>query len=308
MYFPILKGKEFELKSLRELADHLSPGTLYPVIEPLNIKKDYLIETIDKISIKKFIPLVVINPRQDEYESMVTSNINLDLKKGINISLGSRFHPCIKILDENDTNALSLASAFDELFAIYVEGTITPKMIPILQRADIVLVNPTKNIDYTIWDSLSKVVVFSDGFSKEERNLDYPAESDYDSLHSTYNQYNNAIGFGDYTILPEKFKKGGGPAYVVTLHLSYIDNIRYNKVYVRHFSSYTNTQTQSNPGGKFKEALNLLVGYVNSNPQKFVLTEGLKEFYGYHQTNHYPGLGIAKKLSIKHHIESLYQY
>jgi len=308
MYFPILKGKEFELKALRELVEHLSPGTLYPVIEPLNIKKDYLIETIDKISIKKFIPLVVINPRQDEYDSTVTSNITLALKNGINISQGSTFHPCIKILDENDTNALSLASTFDELFAIYVEGTITSKMIPILQRADIVLLNPAKNINYLIWNSLSKVVVFFDGFSKEERNLDYPAESDYNSLHSTYNQYPNAIGFGDYTILPEKFKKGGGPAYVVTLHLSYIDNIRYNKVYVRHFSSYTNTQTQSNPGGKFKEALNLLVNYVNSNPQKFVHTEGLKEFYGYHQTNHYPGLGIAKKLSIKHHIQTLYLY
>ncbi|WP_426817789.1 sce7725 family protein [Winslowiella sp. 2C04] len=308
MYFPILKGKEFELKALRELVDHLSPGNLYPVIEPLNIKKDYLIETIDKISPKGFIPLVVINPRQDEYETTVNSNISSDLKKGINVSQGSTFHPCIKIFDENDTNALSFASTFDESFAIYIEGTITSKMIPILQRAELVLLNPAKNTNHVVWNTLSKVVVFSDGFSKEERNLDYPAESDYDSLHLTYNQYHNAIGFGDYTILPEKFKKGGGPAYVITLHLSYIDNTRFNKVYVRHFSSYTNTQTQSNPGGKFKEALNLLVNHVNSNSHKFVHTEGLKGFYVYHQSNHYPGLGIPKKLSIKHHIESIYQY
>lgn len=308
MYFPILKGKEFELKALSELSDHLPSGNLHPVIEPLNIKKDFLIETIDKISSKNFVPLIVINPKQDQYKSTVSFNINSELRNRINSSQGSNFYPCIKISDENDSISLSLASTFEEIFTIYVEGSITQKMIPVLQRADLVLLNPEKNLDISIWNSLSKVVVYSDGFSKEERNLDYPPESDYDSLCSSYNQYSNAIGFGDFTILPEKFKKGGGPAYVVTLHLSYIDSFRNNEAFVRHFSSYTNTQTQSNPGGKFIEALNLLVSYVNSNPQKFLLTEGLKEFYGYHQANHYPGLGIAKKLSIKHHIQTLYLY
>ncbi|NIG81775.1 sce7725 family protein [Klebsiella sp. Ap-873] len=308
MYFPILKGKEFELKALIELSAHLPSGNLYPVIEPLNIKKDFLLETIDTISTRRFTPLVIINPRQDEYKSTGNTNIISDLNNGINSSQGSNFYPCIKILDENDSSALSLAAKLEGEFTIYVEGSITKKMMPILHRAELVLLNPNKNIDTSIWNTLRKIVVYSDGFSKEERNLDYPPESNYDSLYSTYTQYPNTIGFGDFTILPEKFKKGGGPAYVVTLHLSYIDTVRNKNVFVRHFSSYTNTQTQSNPGGKFKEALNLLVSYVNSNPQKFVLTEGLKGFYSYYQANHYPGLGIAKKLSIKHHIQLLSSY
>ncbi|BBI64894.1 hypothetical protein HSBAA_62000 [Vreelandella sulfidaeris] len=45
----------------------------------------------------------------------------------------------------------------------------------------------------------------------------------FSTLHTEWKNYNGAIGFGDYTVLSQEYTEAGGPAYVVTIHLSYID-------------------------------------------------------------------------------------
>lgn len=306
MYYPILKGKQFELAALKELVGHIPAGNVCPILEPVNLTLGPLATTIAELTAAGITSWVVINPSQGEFVSGSGSNIAVPLITCL-ATFGSgagAFLPCVKVRDATDASAITLLRSLTTPFVAYVEGVITPALNLDLMRASVVALNPEKT-DHSIWSGLPNVVLFHDGFDKKSRNLDYGLESFYSDYHTKYRSHPNAVGFGDYTILGERFSEGGGPAYVVTLHLSYLDNARLNQMYVRHFSSYSDNDSQSDPGGKFREALDLLVSHVSANSTKFVNTAGLQDFITLHGTRHYPGLGVVKKISIKHHIQTL---
>ena len=62
------------------------------------------------------------------------------------------------------------------------------------------------------------------------------------------------------------------------------------------------------PAGKFAQALNKLVKELESGKSKLLGTSAIKEFRELHTKGHFPGLGYVKKLSMKHHIETLADY
>lgn len=306
MYYPILKSKQYELAALKELVGHIPVDKVCPILEPVNLNLAPLANTVSELATAGISSWVVINPSQGEFVNGSGANITGSLishlaKKGINTS---SFIPCVKIRDATDVSAIALLRSLTTPFVAYVEGLITPSLKSDLMQASVVALNPEKT-NHSMWDSLPRVVLFHDGFDKKTRNLDYGVESYYSNYHAEYRLRPNAIGFGDYTILGERFSEGGGPAFVVTLHFSYLDPSRLNKMYVRHFSSYSDNGSQSDPGGKFREALDLLVAYVSTNPTKFINTSGMQDFMVLHGTRHYPGLGVVKKISIKHHIQTL---
>ena len=306
MYYPILKGKQFELTALRELVGHIASSNVCPILEPVNLNLAPLATTISELTAAGISSWVVINPSQSEFASDSASNIFASLRTHLaTIGTGQgSFVPCIKIRDASDAPAIALLKSFTIPFVAYIEGIVTPALVADLMRASAVALNPDKT-NISVWEALPRAVLFHDGFDKKTRNLDYGIESYYSSLHNGYRAFPNAIGFGDYTILSERLVEGGGPAFVVTLHMSYLDPSRSTKMYVRHFSSYSDNDSQSDPGGKFREALDLLISHVSTNPGNFINTAGLQEFITLHGTRHYPGLGIVKKASIKHHIQTL---
>ncbi|MDP9533955.1 sce7725 family protein [Pseudomonas protegens] len=306
MYYPILKGKQYELAALKELVEHIPVGNVCPILEPVNSSLVALATTIIELTSAGITSWVVINPSQGEFVSGSGSNITRSLASCITTANKGAgvFVPCVKVRDASDVSALALLRSIDAPFVAYVEGVITPALSLDLMRASVVALNPEKNVQ-SIWSGLPRVVLFHDGFDKKSRNLDYGVESFYSDFHIQYRSCPNAIGFGDYTVLGERFIEGGGPAYVVTLHLSYLDDSRMNGMYVRHFSSYSDNYSQSDPGGKFREALDLLVSHVSLNPTKFVNTAGLQDFFTLHASRHFPNLGVVKKISIKHHIQTL---
>ncbi|WP_339543230.1 sce7725 family protein [Pseudomonas sp. JAI120] len=306
MYYPILKGKQFELTALRELAGHIPAGNVCPILEPVNLNLAPLATTISELTEAGVSSWVVINPSQSEFASGSGSNIFSSLRTHLaTIGAGQgSFVPCIKIRDGSDALAIALLRSITIPFVAYVEGVITPALVSDLMKASAVALNPDKT-DISVWGVLPRAVLFHDGFDKKTRNLDYGTESYYSNLHNGYRTCPNAIGFGDYTILSERLVEGGGPAFVVTLHISYLDPSRSTQMYVRHFSSYSDNDSQSDPGGKFREALDLLISHISKNPGNFVNTEGLQEFITLHSSRHYPGLGMVKKASIKHHIQTL---
>ncbi|MDX9672715.1 MULTISPECIES: sce7725 family protein [unclassified Pseudomonas] len=306
MYYPILKGKQFELTALKELVGHIPASNVCPILEPVNLNLAPLATTVSELTAAGITSWVVINPSQSEFVTGSGSNITASLRTHLaTVGTGQgSFVPCIKIRDASDAPAIALLRSFTIPFVAYVEGVVTPALVVDLMRASAVALNPDKT-DFSVWGVLPRAVLYHDGFDKKTRNLDYGTESYYSNFHNGYRSFPNAIGFGDYTILSERLVEGGGPAFVVTLHMSYLDPFRSNQMYVRHFSSYSDNDSQSDPGGKFREALDLLISYVSTNPGNFVNTAGLQEFITLHGTRHYPGLGVVKKISIKHHIQTL---
>jgi hypothetical protein len=114
-------------------------------------------------------------------------------------------------------------------------------------------------------------------------------------------------GFGDFLTVGDDYSETGGPAYAVTIHLTFIDSDKDDAMYIYHFKS-KKQDTPENPAGKFKEALDLLIAAVDAPQTKILETSAIKEFRELHTKKHFPGLGYIKKLSMKHHIETLADY
>lgn len=294
MYYPILRGKQFELIALRELAETISPDLIRPVIEPVRGNLAPLHKTIEVLRNSGIKPLVIINPSIGDFSK--SEKILLEIA-------GDRdsYVPCIKAKSIADLSLLPDLGFSLSDSAILIDGGIDKEFVEELSAASCVLVNKEK-IHPGALSLLKNVVLFGDFFDKKIRNADYEEKSFYSSLHTEWKSYSNAIGFGDYTILSEEYSEAGGPAYVVTIHLSYINRIEFDAMYVRHFSSF-NDDSPANPGGKFKSALEKLWEFSVANPGVFNQTQGFQELVSL-RGSPFPGLGQVKKYSIKHHIET----
>lgn len=114
-------------------------------------------------------------------------------------------------------------------------------------------------------------------------------------------------GFGDYLIVGDDYQEGGGPAYTIAIHLTFIDGAREDVMYIQHFKS-DRQDTPKDPAGKFAEALAKLINAIDVHGSPFYETDALSEFRDLHERGHFPGLGYVKKLSMKHHMETLARY
>ncbi len=294
MYYPILRGKQFELIALRELAETISPELIRPVIEPVRGNLAPLHKTIHALHNSGIKPLVIINPSIGDFSK--SEKIVLEIAGG-----RDSFIPCIKAKSAADLYLLHDLGFSLSDSAIFIDGGIDKDFVEKLTPASCVIVNKEK-IHPGALSLLKNVVLFGDFFDKKSRNADYEDKSFYSSLHTEWRSYSNAIGFGDYTILSEEYTEAGGPAYVVTIHLSYINRSEFDAMYVRHFSSF-NDDSPANPGGKFKSALEKLWEFSTANPGTFNQTHGFRELVSL-RGSPFPGLGQVKKYSIKHHIET----
>lgn len=294
MYYPILRGKQFELICLRELATIIQPNLFCPVIEPVRENLSPLLKTVKSLNEKSISPIIILNPTIGDFSSNNTELLKLTQND-------ITFTPCFKVKSISDLDILEKCKKEISECAFFIENGIEKTLPPALRDAKYTFVNKNK-IPPGAMTQLRNLVLFDDCFDKKTRNADYEDRSHFSTLHLEW-KLANAIGFGDYTILSEEYSESGGPAYVVTIHLSYIDKEEFDTMYVRHFSSFDD-ESPANPGGKFKDALNKVVKYNQENPDVFDKTKGLSELISL-VGNPFPGLGQVKKYSIKHHVETV---
>lgn len=295
MYYPILRGKLNELLALRELG-LLQLKNYTPVIEP--VKKDIkaLSKTIKTLNDNGITPYIIINPTIGDYSQSPTDLFS-ELKNIDTIDFEILYSINEKTNEYRDF--LDIDS-----FGLFIQKGIDQEIINFSKQSKINFIQ--NDTSPNVKKLINNKVVYEDFFRKQVRNADYPSESPFSSLHSYYADENN-IGFGDYTITGDDFTEGGGPAYVVTIHASYIDNQRFDELFIRHYSS-EDDGTPTNPGSKFKEALNQLITEIGQKSIPFTITTALEEFEYLYKIEHFPGLGQVKKISIKHHIETINAY
>lgn len=302
MYFPVLRAKQNELIGIRELAERVNSKLVRPVLEPVRDKVDSLLKTIYHLNQFEIEPLLIINPSLGDFSQEDVNFLNL-IDNETYPAL--KFLPCFSTKNNNIDLAATFLNTLDR-FSLYLEGSFSKEWEPYIARAEIVLI--LGDAPNQLLKSASKLVFIADAFQAQNKNKDYPEVSNFNSnWHTEYVNRLNCVGFGDYTILDTDYSESGGPAYVVTLHLSYIDAEEYDAIKVRHFQSYDdNSPTQ--PGLKFKNALDNLIDYVDKHNDRFSTTLGLEHFRTLHTQKHFPGLGQVKKNSIQHHIETIADY
>ncbi len=299
MYYPILRGKLNELLALRELANLPVDKKFCPVIEPVRSSLAPLFRTIKELNDKEIVPLIFFNPTVGDLEGCGFHIIE-EFKKEIEL----RYLPVFAIKDSVE-DIRSLIDQFEE-YALFLIDGLSNSIIEASTKATLTFISSTTAPN--LIKKLNNVVLYDDFFKKQKRNADYPVESPFSSLHTYYNEFRNVNGFGDYTILSEEYSESGGPAYVVTIHVTYINSEKFDEAFVRHYSSDTDNDTPANPGKKFIEALEKFIVEKNDQKIEFLDTSASMDFQKIYDAKHFPGLGQVKKISIMHHIETINNY
>ena len=310
MYHPYFRGKQYELIAIRESAGVLSAAGFVPIIEPVREQMSGLKKALDSIRDANGSAVVIANPQigdLTENGESIVSFIKEEFKAGDSIRFG-------QIVTDSQT--------LDQIKTSFEEFGDFPKDIVHFGFGD-----PKSLSDYAAEESVS-VHVFPEGYSgklyqrnfkkkgsrillrdgfEQRRNRDHPDAAEFFSdLHITFDE-EGMDGFGDYLIVGDEYRESGGPAYTIAIHLTFIDSLQDDAMFIQHFKS-DRQDTPKDPAGKFAEALAKLVNHLNGGSSQFYETSAIQEFRQLHDTGHYPGLGYVKKLAMKHHIETLAIY
>jgi hypothetical protein len=307
MYFPFLRGKQFELIALRELTQILAANRdkISPIIEPVKESNSTLSITLDDLIKNNINFNIMLNPIVGDLRYNNAGIIQLINEK---FSDYSNFQIAVYIDSQN--SIIHNQAAIGRINVNY-EGITLVHIAPIdnlnlMNQFDEIkpvlfnLINLSRtNRRYHRHFEQSTRVSLEDHFKTMNRNADYSNNLDehFSEEHLFYKE-DGFVGFSDYLTIGEQFAESGFLPYAVAIHLTYKD--AEDKIRIRHFVSDSNDDT-SDVGGKFAEALQKLVDWVNGND--VLQTFALREFLDLHRSGHFPGLGVIKKLSLKHHIE-----
>ena len=301
MYFPILRGRQFELLALREcISNNVLSDRIIPIIEPVKVSSTYT-KTIDAFIAAKHPIAIIRNP-------LVGSWLK-DLRKESNSSIRTRASEQLK--DENVISSLYVTPNLEvQVDYITANDYALEQMMLVCNNAEYVDYyervigdkKPQYNVIPDKGDFRRRIrpnrVMCEDHFPKQNRNIDYcDIDTELFSKDHLYYAEDGFKGFSDYSI-----SETGFAPYAVAIHIVYFDE---NKALrIAHFVSDSNDDI-SDPARKFAEAVEKLVKW---NQTMKLDTIGIRAFESAYKNQTYPGLGVVKKYSIMHHLELMSRY
>lgn len=305
MYYPYFRGKQNELLLLKEQAKLILNSKITPIIEPVNKNisaLDRAIKELDSVNAKY---IILINPICGDFKqnnsSLLKSIAEYENKIiGINITEKSDMNVIVRLLDEYNGEEIAL------IHQGFTKGKELAEAIKEYNISKHIFVESKENSLYQRhFKNQGQNILIKDAFQKRDRNSDYPPHEHFSELHITYRDY-GMDGFGDFLIAGSSYSKSGGPAKAVAIHSTYLEKNEEDNMYIKHYVS-DDIETTSNTAGKFHEALKKFVSDINRYPEIFD-TKACKEYCKHHKNEHFPGLGVVKKLSMQHHVETIAKY
>jgi len=313
MYFPYVRGRQYELLALRELvSNNLLGDYVVPIVEPVKLSPT-LTKTMSEYT-KACHPISIIrNP--------LVGSFLKDLKDVKNESKEASYKEEFFKLFGNDAviksiimqkNAKSLLEHWantgvnrEELLVINIDRDYLD-----LYEQEFNGINPKYALIPDESAFRRKVrrnrVLLDDKFEKQSRNADYQVETDeFFSDDHLYFKDDGYKGFSDYSVIGNEYVEAGFAPYAVAIHIVYFAADK--SLRVKHFVSDSNDDI-SNPAKKFYEAVSKLAIWYKTEPKPVELTLGLKTLLEHYEKQTYPGLGSVKKLSLMHHLELMGKY
>lgn len=262
MYYPLLRGKQFELAAIRDLAksNNLTSNKILPIIEPVRKNLSALTKTVGCLDHSGMISGFIINPRVGELvdENQVLWNLYEE-----NFSGSDSVRPVLVVGNRTTSEIIHnyrQAVASEDSRPLYFLHDSAVENIDVLSKltslsqenSEVVHLFEDENTStlYRRKFNDSHKVLIQDGFIPEDRNKDYKEKDLFTDLHVVYEDL-NLTGFGDYQIVGSGYRESGGPAYAVALHLTYIDSQQDDVMFARHFVSDSN-ETFADPGNKLR--------------------------------------------------------
>ena len=306
MYFPILRGRQFELLALRECVNKsLLSNKIIPIVEPVKVSSTYT-KTVDSF-IKAGKPIAVIrNPQVGSWIKDLKKESNAKIREQASEQLKdanviSSFYVTSK-LDAHIKNAAKNGIPIDSLLLLCNNPEYLGNYEEVIgDRIPLYNVIPDKG-DFRRRIRPNRVMC-EDHLPKQTRNIDYSdIETEFFSSDHLYYADDGYKGFADYSVVGEEYSETGFAPYAVAIHIVYFD--RKNILRIAHFVSDSNDDI-SDPARKFAEAVKKLVEW---NKTMKLDTVGIREFEAAYRNKTYPGLGVVKKYSIMHHLELMSKY
>jgi hypothetical protein len=302
MYYPFLRGKQYELLALRELiTDINSSGCILPIIEPVKDGASHL-ASYSAFSKEEMEVVIITNPEVGDFRDNpgpVKKSIIKGCFEGSNLLV-----PALYI---NASTQIKNIDTFCNGYLDYKKALVYD--FEPHEQAMIKYISKIKEINYHIFfshrpaqeirDNVRNKILVTDYFNKADKNASYCKDEFFCSKISKF-PIKNYIGFGDYSIVGKDFSEGGWAAYAVALHHVYINN-KNDDLYIRHYVS-DRTESDRDQPGKFLEALTKLIKDLSVLGDRNN-TSTVSEYKSLFAEKHSPGLGYAKKLAIKHHFE-----
>jgi len=309
MYHPYFRGKQYELITIRESAPLLQAAGFVPIIEPVKQSLGALQKTLSVVRDVGAKAVVIANPFHGDHSADGESISKLlaaqcadypDIAVGVLLKESTGLDDIIACCDAHAGHSIALIHA----------GFANAKELAGALGARLA------DMHHLFFDGMSGKlyqkhfaegtrVLLRDGFQRR-RNRDHPDVEFFSDLHATFAD-EGMDGFGDFLIVGDDYVEGGGPAYAVAIHLTFIDDEKDDEMHIFHFKS-DRQDTPTDPAGKFAEALQKLINQLGRADNKIKETQAIAEFRELHRRGHFPGLGYVKKLSMKHHIETLAMY
>ncbi|MGS2724836.1 sce7725 family protein [Porticoccus sp. GXU_MW_L64] len=309
MYHPYFRGKQYELITIRESVETLKKAGFVPIIEPVKEALGGLQKTLVAIQNADAEAVVIVNPYHGDHSN--NGNNILALMQNEFVSY-SGISPGILLTEELTVDdVVSIYSQFQEQNVTFIHAGFSEARLLVGSIG-----NSVSTIRHIFHDeSCGKLyqkhfrkaerILLRDGFQKRT-NREHPEVEFFSDLHATFDE-EGMDGFGDFLIVGDDYSESGGPAYAVAIHLTFIDPDKDDEMHIHHFKSIRQDDPKD-PAGKFAEALEKLVGELQRDGNNILRTEAVNEFIDLHKRGHFPGLGYVKKLSMKHHIETLANY
>lgn len=310
MYHPYLRGKQNELILLRENANLIACSSITPIIEPVKKNLTPFNKAINSLIVENAEFIIIVNPKHGDFKlnpAPLIENIEENISGYENFSIAY-------IIDANSTpsqieNFLN-ENEHKSIAFIHNGFSSSKELASILNTYD--------NIEKHIFMDNQKIyqrpfkrenvkrILIRDGFKKRDSNIEYPNNESFSELHLTYTD-EGMDGFGDFLINGNNYSETGGPAYNVAIHLTYLNEDEIMDV--RHFlSNKEEVPTPKDPAGKFSEALEKLINATEKEGSLILKSKAYEKFKELHRTEHFPGLGVVKKISMQHHLELLSKF
>lgn len=307
MYFPLLRGKQFELKALREFSSSCPNNmNVIPIIEPVNESLSSLVQGIREMSQNGLRFAMILNPELGDFKHDNVSFKLLEDNPEMLEQLDQWIPAYLVKRDASRIKQLIDESPFSRDVMLVVKSAIDLDDAPMMDLINDDKVgyivhdfgSSSRRVKYHIIGTGKRIIELNDCFVSKKRNADYlELEDEPFSETPFYFEEDRFYGFSDYTALPSEYVEGGMLPYAIAIHLTYKKSS--DQVYIHHFVSDTNW-SQSDPKKKFKEAATKVATFFADKPHTSAVDDLIDRV---NDSDGYPGLGYLKKLSISNHLE-----
>ncbi|MGP1906801.1 sce7725 family protein [Metabacillus sp. JX24] len=304
MYFPIIRGRQYDLLALRELQTKgLLSERIVPIIEPIKLSST-LLSTVKVFEENDRQLIILSNPKVGSFTG------ELALPSVYQQFRELMFNDSVIIGHNLNKDSVSQVKHLQQEFNVKLE--------------DVAIIHSERNLvrfykeifnNVTAWLNVipsdnsfrrqlsgHELVGLDDKFNKLPRNVDYlEQENEFFSEEHLFFRDEGYIGFSDFSVVGEEYNESGFAPYAVAIHIVYPNSE--NALEIMHFVSNSNSDI-SDPAGKFSEALEKLIQwYQLLISDERMNTLAMQCLVQHHKDGTYPGLPTLKKLSIMHHLE-----